>query len=232
MKHVKSFSNAQLWEVFQKIRHAVENLQTQSLRKAIKRGGDNLEQSDAKKVKPNEATESSIPPASSTAGGPTNVSPFLDTPPVSPTGSPAHSPEVVIVSPPHPSTAVPSTDVPAGSTRPSGPRTRSQTAAPTGDHDATRGTSSAAAPGYKTYGKRRKSLAVTRKSSQLDLHAPAKSFIHELSDDSDGDENQYHDSNNLLFWHAFTGWEVLPTGLGDINALSFLQITPRSISHI
>ncbi|GJU91597.1 putative ribonuclease H-like domain-containing protein [Tanacetum coccineum] len=102
LKHVKSFTDATLQEEFNKIRHAVENLQTQILRRSIKRPGADLDQPTSKKSKSNEAQNTSVPPASnpSTAGVPSNPSPFVDTPP--------HSPEVTPVSPPKPSAAAPS----------------------------------------------------------------------------------------------------------------------------
>ncbi|GJV32020.1 putative ribonuclease H-like domain-containing protein [Tanacetum coccineum] len=83
LKHVKSFTDATLQEEFNKIRHAVENLQTQILRRSIKRPGADLDQPTSKKSKSNEAQHTSVPPASnpSTAGVPSNPSPFIDTPP-------------------------------------------------------------------------------------------------------------------------------------------------------
>ncbi|GKG38503.1 hypothetical protein Tco_0460215, partial [Tanacetum coccineum] len=119
-------------EEFNKIRHAVENLQTQILRRSIKRPGAGLDQPTSKKSKSNEAQHTSVPPASnpSTAGVPSNPSPFFDTPP--------HSPE----SDAAPSTASSHPDVPPGTSvdptvtstppcappvfRSSGPRTRSR----------------------------------------------------------------------------------------------------------
>ncbi|GKD51285.1 hypothetical protein Tco_1280261, partial [Tanacetum coccineum] len=141
LKHVKSFTDATLQEEFNKIRHAVENLQTQILRRSIKRPGADLDQPISKKSKSNEAQHTSVPPASnpSTAGLPSNLSPFVDTPP--------NSPKVTPVSPPKPSAAAPSNvsshpDVPPETSvdptvtptppcathmsRSSGPRTRSQ----------------------------------------------------------------------------------------------------------
>ena len=140
----------------------------------------------------------------------------------------------MVLSSTHPSTNVYSADVSPGSIRPSGPRTRSQrAAASTGEQVANEGASSGIATGSQPSAKRRKSLAVSRKSSQeVDLNAPASEFIAELSDDSDGDANQYHGSDNPLFWHAFAGWEVLPTGLGDINAIYFKDESKKFFTHL
>ncbi|GJS69650.1 hypothetical protein Tco_0702491 [Tanacetum coccineum] len=129
----------------------------------------------------------------STAGVPSNPSPFVDTPP--------HSPEVTPVSPPKPSDAAPSaaashTEVPPAVPRTTGPRTRSQSI----DAD------------IKTYTTRRKSLAPRKMpSSEVDLNAPDKSFIHVLSDD---DSDDSAGDTNPPFWHAFAAWEIVPTGLG------------------
>ncbi|GJZ23650.1 hypothetical protein Tco_0561109 [Tanacetum coccineum] len=95
-----------------------------------------------------------------------------------------------------------------------GPRTRSQSSA----------------AGIKTYSTRRKSLA-TRKmsSSAVDLNAPDNSFIHVLSDD---DSNDSDDDTNPFFWHAFATWEVVPTGLGDVNALYFTDKSSIYFTHL
>ena len=105
LKHVKSFTDAQLQEEFTKIRHAVENLQTHTLRRSIKRSGDDMEQSTSKKSKSNEAPQTSVPPEStpSAANVQPNPSPFVDTPP----GTPPHSPKVQPGTTSHPSTAAP-----------------------------------------------------------------------------------------------------------------------------
>ncbi|GJU01165.1 hypothetical protein Tco_1111503 [Tanacetum coccineum] len=229
LKHVKSFSDATLQEEFNRIRHAVENLQTQILRRSIKRPGADLDQHTSKKSKSNEAQHTSVPPASnpSTAGVPSNPSPFVDTPP--------HSPKVTPVSPPKPSVAAPSNvsshpDVPPETSvdptvtptppcatpvsRSSRPRTRSQSF----DAD------------IKTYSTRRKSLAPRKMpSSEVDLNAPDTSFITVLSDDvSDASD----DDTDPLFWHIFAAWEVIPTGLGDVNALYFTDKTSKYFTHL
>ncbi|GKE17893.1 putative ribonuclease H-like domain-containing protein, partial [Tanacetum coccineum] len=85
--------------------------------------------------------------------------------------------------------------------------------------------------GIKTYSTRRNSLA-TRKmsSSEVDLTAPDQSFIQVLShDDSDVSDD---DSDPLFFWHVFAAWEVVPTGLGDVNALYFTDKTSKYFTHL
>ncbi|GJS36172.1 putative ribonuclease H-like domain-containing protein, partial [Tanacetum coccineum] len=250
LKHVKSFTDATLQEEFNKIRHAVENLQTQILRRSIKRPGADLDQPTSKKSKSNEAQHTSVPPASnpSTAGVPSNPSPFVDTPP--------HSPEVTPVSPPKPSDAAPfaaasHTEVPPAVPRTTGPRTRSQfSVAATKSPDVTPDTSTqpsvaptpsfvtpgprtrsqSSAAGIKTYSTRRKSLAPRKMpSSEVDLNAPDKSFLHVLSDDdfddSAGDTNPH-------YWHAFAAWEIVPTGLGAVNALYFTDKSTKFFTHL
>ncbi|GJY14284.1 hypothetical protein Tco_0383593 [Tanacetum coccineum] len=98
--------------------------------------------------------------------------------------------------------------------RSSGPRTRSQSF----DAD------------IKTYSTRRKSLAPRKMpSSEVDLHAPDTSFITVLSDDvSDASD----DDTDPLFWHIFAAWEVIPTGLGDVNALYFTDKTSKYFTHL
>ncbi|GJV21511.1 hypothetical protein Tco_1370531 [Tanacetum coccineum] len=229
LKHVKSFTDATLQEEFNKIRHAVETLQTQILRRSIKRPGAELDKPTSKKSKSNEAQHTSVPSESypSTAGAPYNPSPFVDTPP--------HSPEATPVSPPKPSDAAPSNasshpDVPPETSvdptvtptppcappvfRSTGPRTRSKSI----DAD------------IKTYTTRRKSLAPRKMpSSEVDLTAPDDSFIQVLLNDDSDDTDA---SDPLLFWHAFAAWEVIPTGLGDVNALYFTDKTSKYFTHL
>ncbi|GJR23514.1 hypothetical protein Tco_0972041 [Tanacetum coccineum] len=213
LKHVKSFSDATLQEEFNKIRHAVETLQTQILRRSIKRPGADLDQPTSKKSKSNEAQHTSVPPATnpSTAGVPSNPSPFFDTPP--------HSPEVTPVSPTKPSDAAPTVaashaEVPPAVPRTTGPRTRSKSI----NVD------------IKTYTTRRKSLASRKMpSSEVDLTAPDDSFIQVLLNDDSDDTDA---SDPLLFWHAFAAWEVIPTGLGDVNALYFTDQTSKFFTHL
>ncbi|GJV01233.1 hypothetical protein Tco_1334802 [Tanacetum coccineum] len=77
---------------------------------------------------------------------------------------------------------------------------------------------------------RRKSLGARKKSStELDLTADDRSFIRVLSDDSD-DSNDDDDPPN--FWPAFAAWEVIPTGLGDVNALYFMDKSSKYFTHL
>ncbi|GKA22247.1 hypothetical protein Tco_0708209, partial [Tanacetum coccineum] len=50
-------------------------------------------------------------------------------------------------------------------------------------------------------------------------------LLNDESDDTD-------DSDPLLFWHAFAAWEVIPTGLGDVNALYFTDKTSKFFTHL
>ncbi|GJR73348.1 anticodon-binding aminoacyl-tRNA synthetase, class 1a [Tanacetum coccineum] len=81
-----------------------------------------------------------------------------------------------------------------------------------------------------TYSNRRKSLAPRKMpSSEVDFHAPDTSFITMLSDDvSDVSD----DDTDPLFWHIFAAWEVIPTGLGDVNALYFTDKTSKYFTHL
>ncbi|GJV59078.1 putative ribonuclease H-like domain-containing protein [Tanacetum coccineum] len=84
----RSFSDDQLKDEFDKIRHALANLQSQHLRRSLKRQGADLEQPDSKKSKSTEPQKTSVPAASrpSSAGVTPDVhqSPFVDTSPASP----------------------------------------------------------------------------------------------------------------------------------------------------
>ncbi|GKC25701.1 hypothetical protein Tco_1027851 [Tanacetum coccineum] len=185
LKHVRSFSDDQLKVEFDKIRNAAADLQSQTLRRSLKRPGADLDQHTSKKSKSNEAQHTSVPPASnpSTAGVPSNPSPFVDTPP--------HSPEVTPISPPKPSDAAPS----------------------------------AAASHMKFH--------LKMSTSEVDLNAPVQSFIHVLSeDDSDDESDDYLHAENPLYWHAFAVWEVVTTGLGDINALYFTDKLAKYFTHL
>ncbi|GJR33392.1 putative ribonuclease H-like domain-containing protein [Tanacetum coccineum] len=165
MKHVKSFSDDQLKDEFDKIRHALANLESQHLRRSLKRQGADLEQPESKKSKSTEPQKTSVPAASgpSSAGVTLDVhqSPFVDTLPTTSPHSPKASshPEVTPDTSKQPSVApTPPSGFSATSTvtRTSVPRTRSQSSA----------------AGIKTYSTRRKSLGSRKmSSSEVDLIA-------------------------------------------------------------
>ncbi|GJT98453.1 hypothetical protein Tco_1093971 [Tanacetum coccineum] len=215
LKHVRSFFDDKLKDEFDKIRHALANLQSQHLRRSLKQKGADLEQPDSKKSKSTESQKTSVPVASrpSSAGVTLDVhqSPFVDTLPATPSHSPKASshPDVT-----HDTSVAPTPSFATPVSRSSGPRTRSQSS------DA----------GIKTYSTRRKSLA-TRKmpSSEVDLNAPNTSFIKVLSDDDSDDSD---DDSDPLFWHIFAAWEVIPTGLGDVNALYFTDKSSKYFTHL
>ncbi|GJZ73266.1 hypothetical protein Tco_0637412 [Tanacetum coccineum] len=154
MKHVRSFSDDQLKDEFDKIRHAAANLQSQHLRRSLKRQGSNLEQPDSKKSKSTEPQKTSVPAVSrpSSAGVTHDVyqSPFVDTSPATPPHSPTSKQPSVTPKPPSGFSATPTV------TRTSGPRTRNQSSA----------------AGIKTYSTKRKSLGSRNmSSSEVDLIA-------------------------------------------------------------
>ncbi|GJZ11374.1 hypothetical protein Tco_0546133 [Tanacetum coccineum] len=79
-----------------------------------------------------------------------------------------------------------------------------------------------------TYGTRRKSLGTRKKSSTaLDLDADDRSFIRVLSDDDSDDAD-----DPVIVWSAFTTWEVVPTPLGDINALYMMDMSSKYFTHL
>ncbi|GKE10879.1 hypothetical protein Tco_1414430, partial [Tanacetum coccineum] len=223
LKYVKTFTDDQLKAEFDKIRNVVADLQAQNLRRSLKRPGADVEQPGSKKSKSSAAPQTPVPAAThqSSAGVTTNVhqSPFVDTPPASPPHSPKASshPDVtpdtskqpsVAPTPPSGFSATPTV------TRTSGPRTRNQSSA----------------AGIKTYSTRRKSLGSRKmSSSEVDLNAADTFFIKVLcdddSDDSDGDTNPH-------YWHAFAAWEIVPTGLGDVNALYFTDKSSKYFTHL
>ncbi|GJU31668.1 hypothetical protein Tco_1175257 [Tanacetum coccineum] len=212
LKHVRSFSDDQLKDEFDKIRHALDNLQAQNLRRSLKRPGADVEQPGSKKSKSSAAPQTPVPAATSAGVTPdVHQSPFIDTPPHSPKVS-SH-PDVTPATSVDPTVAPTPPCVPPVS-RSTGPRTRSQSF----DAD------------IKTYSTRRKSLAPRKMpSSEVDLHAPDTSFITVLSDDvSDASD----DDTDPLFWHIFAAWEVIPTGLGDVNALYFTDKTSKYFTHL
>ncbi|GJS28717.1 hypothetical protein Tco_0489337, partial [Tanacetum coccineum] len=61
MKHVKSFFNAQLKAEFDKIRTAAADLQSQTLRRSLKRPGADLEHASSKKSKSTETPKPDVP---------------------------------------------------------------------------------------------------------------------------------------------------------------------------
>ncbi|GJT72969.1 hypothetical protein Tco_1032255 [Tanacetum coccineum] len=177
MKHVKSFSDDQLKTEFDKIRTAVAELQSQNIRRSLKRPGADLEQASSKKSKPTEAPKSSVPDESQ-----------------------------------QPSAEVP----PTATQQPS--EFSSQPTVPSAE------------PSTHSYGTRRKSLGARKKSStELDLTANDRSFIRVLFDDSD-DSND--DDDTPILWSAFAAWEVVPTGLGDVNALYFMDKSSKYFTHL
>ncbi|GKE42512.1 hypothetical protein Tco_1469796 [Tanacetum coccineum] len=186
LKHVRSFSDAQLKDEFDKIRHALDTLQAQNLRRLLKRPGADVEQPGSKKSKFSAAPQTPVPAVShqSSAGVPPDVhqSPFVDTPPATPPHTPKASshPDVT------PDTSVDPTIAPTppfatSVSRSSGPKTRSQSL----DAD------------IKTYSTRRKSLAQRKMpSSEVDLDAPDTSFIQVLTND---DSDDSADNTDPLF---------------------------------
>ncbi|GJU82964.1 hypothetical protein Tco_1285329 [Tanacetum coccineum] len=66
-------------------------------------------------------------------------------------------------------------------------------------------------------------------SSEVDLTAPDTFFINVLCDDDSDDSD---DNTNPFFWHAFAAWEVVPTGLGDVNALYFTDKSSKYFTHL
>ncbi|GKB14289.1 hypothetical protein Tco_0848212 [Tanacetum coccineum] len=122
------------------------------------------------------------------------------------------------------------TYVPAASRPSSAGVTPDDSSHPDVTHDTSVDPPVAPTPSFATPVSRRKSLA-TRKmpSSEVDLNAPDTFFIKVLSDDDSADID---DDTNPLFWHAFAAaWEVVPTGLGDVNALYFTDKSSKYFTH-
>ncbi|GKD39217.1 hypothetical protein Tco_1259424 [Tanacetum coccineum] len=85
-------------------------------------------------------------------------------------------------------------------------------------------------PRTHSYGTKRKSLGARKKSfTELDLTADDRSFIRVLSDNSN-DSND--DDDPPILWPAFAAWEVVPTGLGDVNALYFMDKPSKYFTHL
>ncbi|GJW04130.1 hypothetical protein Tco_1562986 [Tanacetum coccineum] len=49
---------------------------------------------------------------------------------------------------------------------------------------------------------------------------------------SDDDYDASDDDTDPLFWHIFAAWEVIPTGLGDVNALYFTDKSSKYFTHL
>ncbi|GJR13596.1 hypothetical protein Tco_0796248 [Tanacetum coccineum] len=67
----------------------------------------------------------------------------------------------------------------------------------------------------------------SQKASQEDVERSNSG--QRLSDDSD-DSND--DDDPPIFWPAFAAWEVVPTGLGDVNALYFMDKSSKYFTHL
>ncbi|GJW05778.1 hypothetical protein Tco_1568201 [Tanacetum coccineum] len=243
---VLSISDDQLKDEFDKIRHVVANLQSQYLRRSLKRQGADLEQPNLKKSKSTEPQRTFVPAASrpSSAGVTLDVhqSPFVDTLPATPPHSPKASshPDVTPDTSKQPSVApIPPSGFSATHTvtRTSGPRTRNQSSA----------------AGIKTYSTRRKSLGSRKmSSSEVDLSAadsqppsvevgtrrkqfgrkgvhPSRSTIPIEDEDPDAEHKMCikyasdidldSDDDTLVNLHGVVDWELLPTGLGWVNVI-------------
>nr|GEW74127.1 hypothetical protein [Tanacetum cinerariifolium] len=139
---VKSFTDAQLKEEFEKIQKAISNTQIQAFSWTLKRTGPVLEEPSSKRQKSTKAPIPFVPDV----------------------------PQSLVVS------------------------------------------------SYTSSGIRRKSLArkhLTKPKStlqELDLNADAQTFIKVISTED-------FDNEAPPVWSALVGWEVIPTPLGDINAL-------------
>ncbi|GKA67504.1 hypothetical protein Tco_0767421, partial [Tanacetum coccineum] len=201
--------------------------QFKAQRRSLKRPGADVEQPGSKKSKSSAAPQTpvlaAIHQSSADVTPDVHQSPFVDTP----HASPPHSPKALS----HPDVTPdvhqsPFVDTPHASP-PHSPKALSHP-------DVTPVTSVdppiAPIPSFATPVSRRKYLA-TRKipSSEVDLNAPDTSFIKVLSDN---DSNDSDDDTNPLFWHAFAAWEVIPTVLGDVNALYFTDKSSKYFTHL
>ncbi|GKB95754.1 putative ribonuclease H-like domain-containing protein, partial [Tanacetum coccineum] len=213
MKHVRSFSDAQLKDEFDKIRHAVANLKSQHLRRSLKRQGADLEQPDSKKSKSTEPQKTSIPAASRplSAGVTPDVhqSPFVDTPPATTPHSPKASshPDITPDTSKQPSIEVPSQqasqeDVEVPSTTTS---TAQQTASST-----------------KKVGTRRKSFGrkgVHPSRSTIPIKDEDPDAEHKICIKYASDADSDSDDDTPVNLHGVVDWELLPTGLGWVNVI-------------
>ncbi|GJV11777.1 hypothetical protein Tco_1353318 [Tanacetum coccineum] len=87
-----------------------------------------------------------------------------------------------------------------------------------------------AEPRTHSYGTRRKSLGARKKSfTELDLTADDRSFIRVLSANSDDSDD---DDDPPIFWPAFAAWEVVPTRLGVVNALYFMDKSSKYFTYL
>ncbi|GJX97125.1 hypothetical protein Tco_0352923 [Tanacetum coccineum] len=73
---------------------------------------------------------------------------------------------------------------------------------------------------------------VSAASSIMVIWRPrTESFIGCLLSNDDSDVSD-DDSDPLFFWHVFAAWEVVPTGLGDVNALYFTDKSSKYFTHL
>ncbi|GJS24473.1 hypothetical protein Tco_0453105 [Tanacetum coccineum] len=204
LKHVKYFSDATLQEEFNRITHAVENLQTQTLRRSIKRPGADLDQPTSRKSKSNEAQHTSIPPASSP--------------------SIAGVPLTAGVSPTKPSDAAPFVGVPQMSSAAIPP---TATLPPSGF--STPPNVPSVEPTTHSYGTRRRSLGVRKKQlgrkgvhtlhSTIPIEDGDPEAEHKVCIKYASDEDSSDDDDTSVNFYAIMDWELLPTGLGWINVI-------------
>ncbi|GKE19975.1 hypothetical protein Tco_1431487, partial [Tanacetum coccineum] len=198
---------------FNRIRHAVENLQTQTLRRSIKRPSADLDQPTSKKSKSNVAQHTSVPPASnpSTADAtfttgvsstkPSDVAPFAAT---SHTEVPPDVPQMS-------SAAVPPTATPPSSNFSTPPTVLS------------------VEPTTHSYGTRRRSLGVRKKQlGRKGVHTSHSAIPVEDNDPEAelkvcikyaSDEDSSSDDDTSVNLYPVVDWELLPTGLGWINVI-------------
>ncbi|GJW01028.1 hypothetical protein Tco_1556279 [Tanacetum coccineum] len=232
----RSISDDQLKDEFDKIRHALANLQSQHLRKSLKRQGADLDHLDSKKSKSTEPQKTSVPaaskPSSASVTPVVHQSPFVDTPPATPPHSPRVSshPDVPPDTSKQPSVAP--TPLSGFSTTPtvtrtSGPRTRNQSSAAASQEDVkvpstTPSTAQQTTSSTKNIGTRRKQFG------QKGVH-PSRSSIPIEDEDPDAehkmcikyafDTYSNFDDDTPVNLHGVVDWELLPTGLGWVNVI-------------
>ncbi|GKB18620.1 hypothetical protein Tco_0852543 [Tanacetum coccineum] len=230
MKHVRSFSDDQLKAEFDKIRHALANLQSQHLRRSLKRQGADLDQPDSKKSKSTEPQKTSVPAASRPSTYPVVTPDTSKQPSVAPI-------------PPSGFSATPTV------TRTSGPRTRNQSSAAGIKTYSTRrkslgsrkmssseralqedvevpstttSTAQQTASSTKKVGTRRKQFGrkgVHPSRSTIPIEDKDPDAEHKMCIKYASDTDSDSDDDKPVNLHGVVDWELLPTGLGWVNVI-------------
>ncbi|GKC38335.1 hypothetical protein Tco_1050719 [Tanacetum coccineum] len=244
----RTFSDDQLKAEFDKIRHALANLQSQHLRRSLKRQGADLDQPDSKKSKSTKPQKTSVPANSRPSTHP-NVTPDTSKQPsVAPTPPFGFSATHTVTRTSGPRTRNQSSvagittystrrkslgsrkmsssevDLIAADSQPPSVEVPSQRASQEDVEvpSTTTSTTKQTASSTKKVGTRRKQFGrkgVHPSRSTIPIEDKDPAAEHKLCIKYASDTDSDSDDDKLVNLHGVVDWELLPTGLGWVNVI-------------